>query len=74
MRLGKLIGVIYAADHGEHYLHQFRGASRPTLVAEHDGTRLHIVGGKYRMTTRGIVDVGSNVTLKGVARKLGRRG
>jgi hypothetical protein len=56
MRLGRLEGVIYRSDHGPTYLHKFKGSARPLLVASADGSRLYVVGGRYRMTRRGIVD------------------
>jgi len=40
----------------EAYKHKFRKQSRPLLVSSSDGKSLHIVGGRYRFTERGIVD------------------
>ena len=54
-RIGELVGVIYAAD-GENYIHQFKKANRPILAVNEDGTQLHIVGGQYVVTERGIED------------------
>lgn len=56
MQIGRLEGVMYDADHGPRYRHMFRGKSRPYLVASPDGRTLVIVGGRFRMTARGIVD------------------
>lgn len=38
--------------------HEFgeEGGKRPTLVADPDSKRLHIVGGDYTITSRGIED------------------
>jgi hypothetical protein len=57
--VGKLSGVMYAADRGDgvhEYCHRFKTSSRPLLIADHDGTQLGIVGGRYQFTDRGIVD------------------
>lgn len=56
MSLGRLEAVIYQTPDGKRYKHEFRGASRPILAATHDGRRLVVQGGRYRMTWRGIVD------------------
>ena len=57
--LGKIVGVIYEQDRGEgltHFRHDFKKESRPLLVASVDGTALGIVGGRYKITNRGIED------------------
>lgn len=57
--VGDLLGVMYATTRdGKHekYCHEFRQKSRPLLVASHDGSRIAIVGGRYRFTDRGIED------------------
>lgn len=57
--IGSLVGVIYETvrdGERETYVHRFRKGSRPLLAATFDGTRLVIVGGRYRFTDRGIVD------------------
>jgi hypothetical protein len=56
MQIGRLDAVLYSSDHGVRYQHTFKGRSRPHLVASHDGRALAIVGGRFRMTARGIVD------------------
>jgi hypothetical protein len=57
VRLGRLVGVIYASDRGQ------RGRERtfvhfmdepPMLAADVDGTQLFVIGGRYRVTGRGI--------------------
>lgn len=57
--IGELVGVIYETVRDgevEQYIHRFRKNSRPLLASTFDGTRLVIVGGRYRFTDRGIVD------------------
>lgn len=57
--VGKLEGVMYRANRdGEeaNYFHRFKKNSRPLLIAAHDGSRIGIVGGRYRFTDRGIED------------------
>lgn len=56
LQIGRLDAVLYSSDHGVRYKHAFQGKSRPYLVASHDGQALAIVGGRFRMTARGIVD------------------
>lgn len=56
MQIGRLDAVLYSSDHGTRYKHSFKGKSRPYLVASHDGRTLAIVGGRFQMTARGIVD------------------
>jgi len=56
---GELMGVKYRTvrdGREEFYEHTFRKQSRPLLAARHDGSRIYIVGGRYRFTDRGIVD------------------
>lgn len=57
--VGPMTGVMYAADRGDgvhEYCHRFKKSSRPLLIADHDGSQLGIVGGRFRFTDRGIVD------------------
>lgn len=59
LAVGKLAGVLYEATRdGETapYFHKFKRSSRPLLVADNDGSKLAIVGGRFRFTDRGIVD------------------
>jgi hypothetical protein len=55
---GTLIQVGYrSARDGRLYRHTFRtNSSRPLLIASSDGKSLHIVGGRYAFTDRGIED------------------
>jgi hypothetical protein len=55
--LGRLCGVIYASDRGcrgtpRTFIHFMR--SCPRLACDPAGRQLYIVGGRYRVTTRGI--------------------
>jgi hypothetical protein len=60
--LGKLHSVTYATekagDGPSLYEHEFggrRGSRRPVLAVDVDTGALHVVGGNYRVETRGIV-------------------
>ena len=59
VRLGELLGVIYRSDRLDAgrrpraYIHLMR--TPPHLVSNLNGTQLYIVGGRYRVTRRGIV-------------------
>ncbi len=57
--IGDLDGVLYTTVRDgkeEAYIHEFKDNSRPLLVSSSDGKSLHIIGGRYGMTERGIVD------------------
>lgn len=57
--IGELDGVLYTTIRDgkeESYIHEFKERSRPLLVSSSDGNSLHIIGGQYVMTDRGIVD------------------
>jgi len=59
--IGELDGVLYTTTRDgkdESYIHEFDQHSRPLLVSSSDGKSLHILGGRYAMTDRGIVDKG----------------
>ena len=56
--VGELRGVIYRAkglpgETPKTYVHFFKG-QLPMLVTSPTGTRLYIIGGRYRVTRRGI--------------------
>jgi hypothetical protein len=40
----------------EKYIHKFAAKDRPSLVVAPDGKSIHVVGGRYTFTERGIVD------------------
>ncbi len=55
--LGKLKAVIYEAEIDgkvNDYIHKFASASQPFLATSYDGKHIHILGGKYEVTNRGI--------------------
>lgn len=57
--VGDLDGVLYTTvrdGRTEKYVHKFRRNSRPYLVAGSDGRSLHVLGGDFEFTERGIVD------------------
>lgn len=57
--IGDLDGVLYTTvrdGQREKYVHRFRQKSKPYLVAGSDGRSLHVLGGDYEFTERGIVD------------------
>lgn len=57
--LGPIRDITYIAKRdGEvaAYRHAFKMKSRPSLVASSDGTHLEIVGGRFRVTEKGITD------------------
>lgn len=59
MLVGELDGVLYSVVRDgrlESYIHEFSKQSRPLLCSSFDGKSLFIVGGRYDMTSRGIVD------------------
>lgn len=57
VRLGRLVGVIYASDRGScgrertfvHFMDE-----PPMLASDVDGTQLYVLGGRYRVTERGL--------------------
>ena len=57
--LGRLRGLIYSSDRGSpgcdrNYVHFMRHP--PLLVCDPQGRQLYLVGGRYRVTRRGIED------------------
>lgn len=57
--VGDLLGVMYETirdGQKEKYCHEFKKNSRPLLVSNFDGSRIDIVGGRYRFTEKGIED------------------
>jgi hypothetical protein len=59
-QMGPLVGVAYEARRDgktDQYFHEFKRNARPNLVAQDDGRRLYIEGGRFRVTDRGIEDM-----------------
>lgn len=57
--LGELDAVKYTCirdGRTEHYQHTFKKSSRPLLCSNETGTAIFCVGGRYRITNRGIED------------------
>jgi len=57
--IGEVDGILYSTVRDgvlEKYIHKFRKADRPLFVVSPDGRALHLVGGNYTFTERGIVD------------------
>jgi hypothetical protein len=57
VELGQLVGLIYRSDKGQlgrpcTYIHFMENP--PRLVSNVTGTQLYLVGGSYRVTSRGI--------------------
>ena len=55
--IGELDGVLYTTTRDgkrESYIHEFGKKRRPHLISSHDGESLHILGGDYEFTERGI--------------------
>lgn len=51
--LGELVAVIYR-EGGKNYIHEFAKSGLPKLAVTYDGKQLHILGGEYEVTERGI--------------------
>ena len=57
VELGDLLGLIYRTDkggagHARAYIHRLENP--PQLLSNVEGTQLYILGGSYRVTSRGI--------------------
>jgi hypothetical protein len=57
VHLGDLVGLIYRSDKWQQgrprtYIHRLEAP--PALVSNVAGTQLYLVGGRYRITARGI--------------------
>lgn len=60
LKIGSVTGIMYLTRRDgktEQYFHRFAKESRPQLVVTPDGKRLELLGGAFRFTERGIVDV-----------------
>lgn len=57
--IGDVDGILYTTVRDgktERYIHEFSPKSRPLFCVSPDGKQLHMIGGKYNFTERGIVD------------------
>lgn len=58
-KVGTVDAILYTTVRDgvtEHYKHDFKKSSRPTLISNYDGKSIAVVGGRYKFTDRGIVD------------------
>jgi hypothetical protein len=58
--MGPMLGVAYEARRDgkvAQYFHEFSKSARPRLVAQDDGRKLYIDGGRFKVTDRGIEDM-----------------
>lgn len=59
LQVGKVDAIMYTTVRDgvtEHYKHDFKDSSRPTLISNFDGSNIGVVGGRYKFTERGIED------------------
>jgi hypothetical protein len=57
--VGDIDGIMYTTVRDgveEKYVHQFKKKARPLFCVSPDGTQIHLMGGEYDFTERGIVD------------------
>ena len=57
--VGDIDGIMYTTVRDgvtEKYVHQFKKSARPLFCVSPDGTQIHLMGGEYDFTERGIVD------------------
>lgn len=72
--MGPMVGVAYEARRDgktQQYFHEFKRSARPRLVAQDDGRKLYIEGGRYKVTERGIEDM-PNLLVLNPSPRLGR--
>lgn len=70
--IGLLDGVLYETvrdGRTEKYKHEFAAGDRPLLAVSPDGKSLHLIGGRYVFTERGIVDLSDRKNLPARYRK-----
>lgn len=57
--IGFIDGIMYSSVRAgklEHYVHEFDKDSRPLFCVSPDGKNIHLIGGSYDFTERGIID------------------
>jgi len=60
--VGRCDGVLYTTVRDgarEKYIHKFKASDAPLLAISPDGCQILLIGGNYRFTERGIVDLSS---------------
>lgn len=58
--IGDCTGIMYETVRDgkkEKYIHEFKGKSRPMLIASHDGKQIFLLGGNYTFKDDGINDI-----------------
>jgi hypothetical protein len=69
--MGRVRRLEYTTSHGARvveYFHDFAPGSRPLFCAAPDG-RIFLIGGRYRVTPRGIVDLQANGRVRRESRR-----
>lgn len=58
--MGRMLAIEYSTTHDGKavaYKHQFAPGSRPLFCADPRTGKIFLIGGRYRVTSRGIVDI-----------------
>lgn len=58
--IGECDGLLYTTRRDgkmESYQHRFSKNARPLLTCSHTGNQLYLIGGRYRFTDAGIIDL-----------------
>ncbi len=58
--IGECDGILYTTRRDgnvESYIHRFKQSARPLLTASNTGNQLYLIGGRYRFTDAGIIDL-----------------
>lgn len=58
--IGECDGILYTTRRDgkvESYVHRFKQNARPLLTASNTGKQLYLIGGRYRFTDAGIIDL-----------------
>ena len=58
--IGECDGILYTTRRDgkvERYVHHFKANARPLLTCSHTGNQLYLIGGRYRFTDAGIIDL-----------------
>lgn len=74
--IGECDGVLYTTvrdGQTERYIHRFRAKDKPLLCVSPNGTQLHLVGGRFVFTERGIVDLSDLKNLPADIRQIVKR-
>lgn len=58
--IGECDGLLYTTRRDgkvESYVHKFKKSARPLLTCSNTGKQLYLIGGRYRFTDAGIIDL-----------------